>query len=57
MKHLRAAINRLLDLSDKDGRTTQEAIDTIQYYFGRIKEGEKIIAPVKRENARELIQK
>lgn len=58
MELFRKCVNRLIDLSERDGRSVPETIDTLRYYFSRIssgrtfqvepagKKGEKGIIPV-----------
>ena len=36
MEHFRLAVNRLIDLSERDERSTPETIDTLVYYFSCI---------------------
>ena len=61
MDHFRAAVNRLIDLSERDGRTVEETIEMLEYYFkclknpynrdihGRIIQNELIMKVVKKE--------
>ena len=48
MKHFRMAINRLIDLSERDQKTEAETIETLEYYFMRLKDGQRVIQPHKK---------
>ena len=42
------AINRLIDLSERDQKTEAETIETLEYYFMRLKDGQSVIQPHKK---------